>query len=117
MLAPLAPHLTSEIWKGLSHVPDKLCTHHHWDMDVLQQPWPTVDPEYFQLPDIVEVSVLINNKLCGKVKVPQQVSRDAEIVRELVVQSELGSEYLQGRTITKFFLSPRTALINFLIQD
>ncbi|XP_026534264.1 probable leucine--tRNA ligase, mitochondrial isoform X2 [Notechis scutatus] len=117
MLAPLAPHLTSEIWKGVSHVPDKLCTHHHWDMDVLQQPWPTVDPEYFQLPDIVEVSVLINNKLCGKVKVPQQVSRDAEVVRELVVQSELGSEYLQGRTITKFFLSPRTALINFLIQD
>uniref|UniRef100_A0A670Z3H5 leucine--tRNA ligase n=1 Tax=Pseudonaja textilis TaxID=8673 RepID=A0A670Z3H5_PSETE len=117
MLAPLAPHLTSEIWKGLSHVPDKLCTHHHWDMDVLQQPWPTVDPEYFQLPDIVEVSVLINNKLCGKVKVPQQVSQDAEVVRELVVQSELGSEYLQGRIITKFFLSPRTALINFLIQD
>ncbi|KAG8139353.1 hypothetical protein E2320_002125, partial [Naja naja] len=32
----------------------------------------------------------INNKLCGKVKVPQQVSRDAEVVRELVVQSELG---------------------------
>uniref|UniRef100_A0A8C6XGM0 leucine--tRNA ligase n=1 Tax=Naja naja TaxID=35670 RepID=A0A8C6XGM0_NAJNA len=103
--------------KRLSHVPDKLCTHHHWDMDVLQQPWPTVDPEYFQLPDIVEVSVLINNKLCGKVKVPQQVSRDAEVVRELVVQSELGSEYLQGRTITKFFLSPRTPLINFLLQD
>ncbi|ETE61599.1 putative leucyl-tRNA synthetase, mitochondrial, partial [Ophiophagus hannah] len=77
---------------GLSHVPNKLCTHHHWDMDVLQQPWPTVDPEYFQLPDIVEVSVLINNKICGKVKVPQQVSRDAEVVRELVVQSELGSK-------------------------
>ncbi|XP_058039671.1 leucine--tRNA ligase, mitochondrial isoform X2 [Ahaetulla prasina] len=117
MLAPLAPHLTSEIWKGLSHVPNKLCTHHHWDMDILQQPWPTVDPKYFQLPDIVEMSVLINNKLCGKVKIPQQVSRDAEVVRELVIQSEVGSIYLQGRTITKFFLSPRTALINFLIQD
>lgn len=42
-------------------------------MDILQQPWPTVDPKYFQLPDIVEVSVLVSkciftsrvtNKIC-----------------------------------------------------
>ncbi|XP_042330781.1 probable leucine--tRNA ligase, mitochondrial [Sceloporus undulatus] len=117
MLAPMAPHISSEIWKGLSHVQNKLCSHHRWDMEVLQQSWPTVDPEYIQQPDIVEVSVLINNKPCGKVGVPQQVARDAETVRELVVQSELGNEYLQGRTITKFFLSPRTALVNFLIQE
>ncbi|XP_062980222.1 leucine--tRNA ligase, mitochondrial [Elgaria multicarinata webbii] len=117
LLAPMAPHLSSEIWKGLSHVQNKLCTHHHWDMEVLQQPWPTLDPEYVQKPDIVEVSVLINNKPCGKVGVPQEVARDAEAVRELVVQSKLGTEYLQGRTVTKFFLSPRTALINFLVQE
>ncbi|XP_054848119.1 leucine--tRNA ligase, mitochondrial [Eublepharis macularius] len=117
MLAPMAPYITSEIWKGLSHIQNKLCTHHHWDMDVLQQPWPTVDPEYFQQPDVVEVLVLINNKPCGKVCVPQQVARNAEVVRELVVQSKLGSEHLQGRTITKSFLSPRTALISFLVQE
>ncbi|KAJ7322586.1 hypothetical protein JRQ81_018873 [Phrynocephalus forsythii] len=117
MLAPMAPHITSEIWKGLSHIPNKLCTHHHWDLDILQQPWPTVDPEYLQQPDIVEVSVLINNKRCGKVGVPQQVARDAEAVRELVIQSKLGHEHLHGRTITKFFLSPRTALVNFLVQE
>ncbi|XP_048367191.1 leucine--tRNA ligase, mitochondrial isoform X4 [Sphaerodactylus townsendi] len=117
MLAPMAPHITLEIWKGLSQIQNKLCTHHHWDKDVLQQPWPTVDPEYVQQPDVVEVLVLINNKPCGKVGVPQQVARDAEVVHELVVQSQLGSEHLQGRTITKFFLSPRTALISFLVQE
>ncbi|XP_015267751.1 PREDICTED: probable leucine--tRNA ligase, mitochondrial [Gekko japonicus] len=117
MLAPMAPHVTSEIWKGLSHIQNKLCTHHRWDMDVLQQPWPTVDPEYVQQPDVVEVLVLINNKPCGKVCVPQEVARDAEVVRKLVIQSQLGSEHLQGRTVTKFFLSPRTALINFLVQE
>uniref|UniRef100_A0ABM5GPM5 leucine--tRNA ligase n=1 Tax=Pogona vitticeps TaxID=103695 RepID=A0ABM5GPM5_9SAUR len=117
MLAPMAPHIASEIWKGLSHIPNKLCTHHRWDLDVLQQPWPTVDPEYLQQPDIVDMTVLINNKFCGKVGVPQQVARDAEVIRELVLQSKLGSEYLQGRTITKFFLSPRTALVNFLVQE
>ncbi|XP_034985314.1 leucine--tRNA ligase, mitochondrial isoform X1 [Zootoca vivipara] len=117
MLAPMAPHISSEIWKGLSHAQNKLCTHHLWHMDVLQQSWPTVDPKSQQLPEIVQVSVLINNKPCGKVGVPQQVSRDAEVVRELVVQSKLGTQYLQGRTITKFILSPRTALVNFLIQE
>ncbi|CAI5788273.1 probable leucine--tRNA ligase, mitochondrial isoform X1 [Podarcis lilfordi] len=117
MLAPMAPHISSEIWKGLSHAQNKLCTHHLWHMDVLQQSWPTVDPKSEQLPEIVQVSVLINNKPCGKVGVPQQVSRDAEVVRELVVQSKLGTEYLQGRTIKKFILSPRTALVNFLIQE
>ncbi|XP_066484383.1 leucine--tRNA ligase, mitochondrial [Tiliqua scincoides] len=117
MLASMAPHIASEIWAGLSGVQNKLCTHHHWDMEVLQQPWPTVDPEYVQQPDIVEVSVLINNKPCGKVGVPQEVAQNPEVVRELIVQSTLGTEHLQGRTITKFFLSPRTALVNFLIQE
>ncbi|KAL8165510.1 UNVERIFIED_CONTAM: putative leucine--tRNA ligase, mitochondrial [Gekko kuhli] len=86
-------------------------------MDVLQQPWPTVDLEYIQQPEIVEVLVLINNKPCGKVCVPQEVAQDAEVVRKLVIQSQLGSEHLQGRTVTKSFLSPRTALINFLVQE
>lgn len=64
------------------------------------------------------VSLLqINNKACGKVFVPQQAARNFEEVHELVLQSELGAKHLQGRTIQKAFLSPRTALINFLVQE
>lgn len=59
----------------------------------------------------------INNKACGKVPVPQQAARNFEEVHELVLQSELGAKHLQGRTIKKAFLSPRTALINFLVQE
>lgn len=59
----------------------------------------------------------INNKACGKVFVPQQVARNFEEVHELVLQSELGVKHLQGRAIKKAFLSPRTALINFLVQE
>jgi hypothetical protein len=62
-------------------------------------------------------SLQINNKACGKVPVPQQVARDQDKVHELVLQSELGVRLLQGRSIKKAFLSPRTALINFLIQE
>lgn len=59
----------------------------------------------------------INNKACGKVPVPQHVAQDQDKVHELVLQSELGARLLQGRSIKKAFLSPRTALINFLVQE
>ncbi|KAM5313667.1 leucine--tRNA ligase, mitochondrial isoform 2-T3 [Glossophaga mutica] len=117
MAAPMAPHITSELWAGLALVPRKLCSHHAWDAGVLLQPWPTVDPQSLQQPDVVQMAVLINNKACGQVPVPQQVARDQDKVHELVLQSELGARHLQGRSIKKAFLSPRTALINFLVQE
>ncbi|XP_021112895.1 probable leucine--tRNA ligase, mitochondrial isoform X2 [Heterocephalus glaber] len=117
MAAPMAPHLTSELWAGLALVPRKLCAHYAWDAGVLLQAWPAVDPQFLRQPEVVQVAVLINNKACGKVPVPQQVVRDQDRVHELVLQSELGARLLQGRSIKKAILSPRTALINFLVQE
>nr|XP_035951778.1 probable leucine--tRNA ligase, mitochondrial isoform X2 [Halichoerus grypus] len=117
MASPMAPHITSELWAGLAQVPGKLCAHYAWDAGVLLQAWPAVDPQFLQQPDVVEMAVLINNKACGKIPVPQGVARDQDKVHELVLQSELGVRLLQGRSIKKAFLSPRTALINFLVQD
>ncbi|EPY89022.1 putative leucyl-tRNA synthetase, mitochondrial [Camelus ferus] len=117
MAAPMAPHITSELWAGLALVPRKLCAHYAWDAGVLSQAWPAMDPQFLQQPDVVQMVVLINNKACGKIPVPQQVARDQDKVHELVLQSELGIRLLQGRSIKKAFLSPRTALINFLVQE
>ncbi|MGH0160002.1 UNVERIFIED_CONTAM: hypothetical protein FKN15_072851 [Acipenser sinensis] len=117
MAAPMAPHLASELWRGLSQVQNKLASRWQWDCDVLLQPWPSVDPEYLQQPDTVEVTVRINNKARGSVSVPQQVARNAEAVQELVLRSELGTTHLHNRTIKKAILSPRTALINFLVEE
>ncbi|XP_044534837.1 probable leucine--tRNA ligase, mitochondrial [Gracilinanus agilis] len=117
MASPLAPHLTSELWAGLSHVKNKLCSHYDWNASVLHQSWPVVDLQPKQQPDMVEMAILINNQACGRIPVPSQVARDQEKVHELVLQSELGVRLLQGRTVTKAFLSPRTALINFLVRD
>ncbi|XP_075403337.1 leucine--tRNA ligase, mitochondrial [Tenrec ecaudatus] len=117
MAAPMAPHLASELWAGLALVPQKLSAHYAWDSGVLCQAWPAVDPQSHQLPDVVEMAVLINNKACGKIPVPQQVARDLDRVHQLVLQSELGAQLLQGRSVKKAYLSPRTALINFLLQE
>uniref|UniRef100_A0A8B9X161 leucine--tRNA ligase n=1 Tax=Bos mutus grunniens TaxID=30521 RepID=A0A8B9X161_BOSMU len=117
MAAPMAPHITSELWAGLALVPQKLCAHYAWNTSVLLQAWPTVDPQFLQQPEVVQMAVLINNKACGKVPVPQHVAQDQDKVHELVLRSELGVRLLQGRSIKKAFLSPRTALINFLLQE
>ncbi|MCI4374033.1 hypothetical protein PGIGA_G00001310 [Pangasianodon gigas] len=117
MAAPMAPHLTSELWAGLSRVRNPLNPALFGTGDVLQQRWPTVDPEYLQTPDTLEVSVRINNKACGSVTVPRQVAQDAEKVRELVLGSPLGMKLLADRVIKKAILSPRTALINFLVEE
>ncbi|CAN2389644.1 Belongs to the class-I aminoacyl-tRNA synthetase family [Pristimantis euphronides] len=117
MLSPMAPHLASELWRGMGHVTHKLCTHYNWSQDVLSLTWPTLDPEYFSQPDMVEVSVLVNNKKCGSVRLPFTISQDAKKVQDLVLQSELGTNYLQGRTIKRMILSPRTALVNFLLEE
>lgn len=41
-------------------MPRKLCTHYAWDADVLLQPWPAVDPEFLQPPDVVQMAVLVS---------------------------------------------------------
>ncbi|XP_017293670.1 probable leucine--tRNA ligase, mitochondrial [Kryptolebias marmoratus] len=117
MVAPMAPHLASELWAGLCEVKNPLCPLLLRGGDVLQQPWPIVDPQYLEVPDIVELSVLINNKLCGKVAVPLQVSKDSSRVQQLVLDSPIGQKLLSERSIKRVILSPRTHLMNFLVDE
>uniref|UniRef100_A0A3B5MPZ9 leucine--tRNA ligase n=1 Tax=Xiphophorus couchianus TaxID=32473 RepID=A0A3B5MPZ9_9TELE len=109
MTAPMAPHLASELWAG-----DPMLLQ---GGDVLQQPWPNVDPEYLEAPEFVELSVLINNKPCGTVTIPLQVSKDPSRVQQLVMESPIGQKCLSERDIKKAILSPRTPLINFLVNE
>uniref|UniRef100_A0A7N6AMI6 leucine--tRNA ligase n=1 Tax=Anabas testudineus TaxID=64144 RepID=A0A7N6AMI6_ANATE len=109
MTAPMAPHLASELWAG--------CPLLKQGGDVMQQSWPTVDPAYLEVPDFVELSVLINNKACGTVTVPLQVSKDTARVQQLILESPLGQKLLSKRSIKRAILSPRTSLINFLTDE
>ncbi|XP_029360221.1 probable leucine--tRNA ligase, mitochondrial [Echeneis naucrates] len=117
MTAPMAPHLASELWAGLCQVKNPVSPVLQQGGDVLQQSWPTVDPEYLKVPDFVQLSVLINNKACGTVTVPLQASKDSEQVQQLILESPLGQKLLRKCSIKRAILSPRTALINFLIDE
>uniref|UniRef100_A0A8C4DWS5 leucine--tRNA ligase n=1 Tax=Dicentrarchus labrax TaxID=13489 RepID=A0A8C4DWS5_DICLA len=117
MTAPMAPHLASELWAGLCQVKNPISPLLQHGGDVLQQFWPNVDPEYLNVPDFVELSVLINNKACGTVTVPLEVSKDSERMQQLILESPLGKQLIGERGIKRAILSPRTALINFLIDE
>uniref|UniRef100_A0A667YGT8 leucine--tRNA ligase n=1 Tax=Myripristis murdjan TaxID=586833 RepID=A0A667YGT8_9TELE len=98
MTAPMAPHLTSELWAGLCYLDYTQII--HCSLGASRQSWRR-----------------INNKVCGTVTVPRQMSQDAEQVQRLVLESQLGQELLGERSIKRAILSPRTALINFLIDE
>ncbi|CAM9476056.1 unnamed protein product [Lampetra fluviatilis] len=118
LLAPLAPHLASELWRGVGSVPHKQSGRRfEWDRDVLQQPWPTASSQVAERePGIVNVTVRVNNVAVGSVPVPREVAGDAEAVRSAVLLSALGAEHLAGRTVHRAILSHRTPLINFLVE-
>uniref|UniRef100_A0A8C7LSL5 leucine--tRNA ligase n=1 Tax=Oncorhynchus mykiss TaxID=8022 RepID=A0A8C7LSL5_ONCMY len=112
MTAPMAPHLASELWAGGPH------THIYFmgggqSIQVCALNLLGFLSSLSSLPFTSQ----INNKVCGTVLVPRQVAQDTEQVRALVLGSELGQRLLGDRTIKKAILSPRTALINFLIEE
>lgn len=45
---------------GLALVPSKLCDHYAWDAGVMLQAWPTVDSEFLQQPDVVQMAILVS---------------------------------------------------------
>ncbi|WP_410601530.1 leucine--tRNA ligase [Amycolatopsis sp. lyj-90] len=65
MLAPLAPHLTEELWKRLGHA-DSL----------VHGPFPVVDEKYL-VEDTVEYPIQVNGKVRSRVTVPADAGKDA----------------------------------------
>lgn len=45
---------------GLALVPSKLCDRYAWDAGVMLQAWPTVDSQFLQKPDVVQMAVLVS---------------------------------------------------------
>uniref|UniRef100_A0A667Z0U4 leucine--tRNA ligase n=1 Tax=Myripristis murdjan TaxID=586833 RepID=A0A667Z0U4_9TELE len=112
MTAPMAPHLTSELWAGLAGGKPTSVT-----FLVFYVTGESLGMRHFCHPSISDSDPQINNKVCGTVTVPRQMSQDAEQVQRLVLESQLGQELLGERSIKRAILSPRTALINFLIDE
>ena len=60
LLSPITPHLCHHLWRELK-----------FGDDVMQAPWPEVDPEALEQ-DEIELVVQVNGKLRGSIRVPKQ---------------------------------------------
>lgn len=86
LMAPIAPHMTDELWQGaLGH-----------DDSVHEQEWPTFDPELAKA-DEVEIAV----QLSGKVKARIMVPTDADEETAVTAAKEAVAAQLEGKTIIK----------------
>ena len=88
LLAPMAPHVTEEIWRALGHT-----------NSIHLEPWPTFDPNLVR-DEIVTVVVQVNGKVRDRLEVPAGTPEDA--VRALALNSESVKRHLDGKPPKKF---------------
>ncbi len=99
MLAPLVPHLASELWERLGH-----------NSDVMYEPFPEADAKWL-VDDQVEIPVQIMGKLRGTIMVPN--GADEATAVSLAKASDRIASQLEGKTIRKVVYVPNR-LLNFV---
>ncbi|MEI6414791.1 MAG: leucine--tRNA ligase [Pseudomonadota bacterium] len=101
LLAPITPHITHHLWRALG-----------FGEDILQAPWPRVDPTALHSDQVTYV-VQINGKLRGHITVA--ANADRETIEQTARTSENVSRFLIRLTIRKVILVPGK-LVNLVVQ-
>ncbi len=92
MLAPVAPHISEELWTN--HLGKPYSIH--------QQLWPKVD-EAATKEDTIELPVQINGKVRDRVIVPAEASEDE--IKSAALASETVQKYLEGKEPKKVIVA------------
>ncbi|RMF50823.1 MAG: leucine--tRNA ligase [Anaerolineae bacterium] len=101
MMAPVAPHITEEIWS--EHLGKPYSIH--------QQPWPEVDEEATK-EDEITIPVQVNGKLRDRITVPADASD--EDIKAAALQAEGAQKYLAGKAPRKVIYVPKR-LVNIVV--
>lgn len=92
MLAPLAPHISEELWHRLGH-----------EESLGYEPWPVADEVYLK-EDTIEIAVQVNGKVRGSIKVAVDAPKND--VLELARTQEGVARYLEGKTMRREIYVP-----------
>jgi leucyl-tRNA synthetase len=92
MLAPVAPHISEELWTN--HLGKSYSVH--------QQAWPQVD-EAAAKDDSIELPVQINGKVRDRVTVPAEATEDE--IKAAALASETVQKYLEGKEPKKVIVA------------
>jgi len=88
LLAPMAPHMTEELWSLLGNS-ESLC----------YEPWPSYDESKTQL-DTVKLGVQVNGKVRGQIEFSRDANQDQ--VKEMALSCESVKKWTDQKEIVKF---------------
>jgi leucyl-tRNA synthetase len=100
LLAPIVPHVTTVLWRELRP-----------GTELLEQPWPAVDPAAL-VQDSIELVVQVNGKLRGHIHVPASASRAQ--IEEAAMAHEAVQKFAAGQKAKKVVVVPGR-LVNVVV--
>jgi leucyl-tRNA synthetase len=102
MLAPLAPHISEEIWQLLGHTES-----------IAHAPWPEPDPDYLH-DETLQIPVQVNGKMRGRIEV--RAGADESEVLALAKQDENVLRHLAGKKLKRQIYVP-ARIVNFVVGE
>ena len=102
MLAPIAPHITEELWQKLK--PGSGSIH--------LQPWPEYD-EALATEDLITLVVQVNGKVRDRLEMPAGTSK--EEAEQSALAAPKVQSYLEGRQIRKVIVVPKR-LVDIIVD-
>lgn len=101
LLAPIAPHISNEIWERLTG-----------DAGIDFEPWPTYDESQL-VEDQVEIVVQVNGKIKAHIAVATDTSKEA--LQEIATNDENVQQAIAGKEIVKIIPVPNK-LVNIVVK-
>ena len=101
LLAPIAPHLSEELWERLG-----------WEGSVHLQGWPAFDPAAL-VQDAITMAVQVNGKVRGQIEVPPDAEQN--VVLEAARSEPNVARYLASGTVQREIVVPGK-LVSFVVR-
>ena len=101
LLAPIAPHVTEELWHLLGH-----------GESIHLAPWPQADPRV-AAEETITMVIQVNGKVRDRARVPADITQDD--AEEVALASERIRSWTDGKTIRKVIARP-PKLVNIVVD-
>ncbi|MCU5746852.1 leucine--tRNA ligase [Staphylococcus sp. SQ8-PEA] len=101
MLAPIAPHISEELWSRLGH-----------EDSITYESWPTYDESLLQDEEI-EIVVQVNGKLRAKLTISKDLSKDE--MEQVALDNENVKAAIEGKDVKKVIAVPQK-LVNIVAK-